>query len=340
MKNEILDNSPTILVTGATGFIGRILCSYLCEKGYRVRGTYRNQQPPLNNSYDVEWQYIPNIGPETDWCSALSGVDYVVHLAGLAHQMGPDIKDKADEFISTNAFGTRKLARDLLQYPNIKRLIYMSSIGAATTLSEEVVTETTVCQPDTDYGQSKYLAEQYVAEMLENTTVDWCILRPPLVYGPENPGNMERLQRLITHRLPLPFGGIENKRSFIYVGNLIHAIESCLQHNGASRETFLVSDSEILSTRELTEIIGQKMGITTNFFDVPRGILSYVGRVGDLFETVSGRSIGVNTYSLSRLIGSLHVSCAHINSRIGWYPPYTFEDAIDITLNSPTQTSL
>src|SRR3972149_828428 len=124
-----------ILVTGATGFIGRHLCPMLRQRGHRVRATAR-RTPPLNeSSADVEWVEIGDIGPITEWSGALKGVDCVIHLAGLAHRRANGKKD-ADEFMRVNAGGTRRLAEAVSGSTTVSRLVFLSSVGAVRSVSD------------------------------------------------------------------------------------------------------------------------------------------------------------------------------------------------------------
>src|SRR5690606_4094669 len=152
---------------------------------------------------------------------------------------------------------------------SVKRLVFVSSIGAVCTLSEETVTESTPCDPESDYGKSKRGAELKLQEILADAPADWCILRPTLVYGPENPGNMLRLLQLIKTGLPLPLGSVRNRRSFVFVGNLVDALEKCMHHPGVSRKIFHVSDNEVFSTPELLGLLGRQTGRPVRLLPFP-----------------------------------------------------------------------
>lgn len=320
-----------VLVTGATGFVGRYLCSLLVKNGYQVRGTYRNSLP-VNFPCQVDWHKLDNIGIDTDWSKAIANVDYVVHLAALAHQLGPQGEGRFDEFMAINADGTRKLAEAIRASATIKRLIFISSIGAVKSLSDEVITEQTGCEPDTDYGKSKLAAELALKESLHSSSVDWCILRPPLVYGPGNPGNMARLLKLISTGLPLPFAAIKNQRSFVFVGNLSAAIERCLWHPGASRRIFLVSDDISISTPDLLRLLATISNRSPRLFALPSTWLYCLGWIGDVISHFIKQPIGIDSYSISRLLGSLYVDSTVINKALNWQPPFTLENGIKTTL--------
>lgn len=320
-----------VLVTGATGFIGSHLCPFLLKQGYHVRGTFR-QEPTDNLAPEIEWIKIGDIGPGTDWSRALDGVRYVIHLAALAHQIGLRGHGQRDEFMRVNADGTRRLAESISAAPTVARLVVVSSIGAVKSFSSEVLTAATPCEPDTDYGFSKRAAELAVEEVLQKTRADWCIIRPTLVYGPGNPGNMARLLKLIKRGVPLPFAAIANQRSFTFVGNLLDVIERCLSHPGASRSIFMVSDGEDLSTPELMRRLARYADKSLLMFPMPKTFLSGLGKVGDLLSSLVKRPIGLDSYSIDRLVGSLSVDISSLRQAIGWQAPFTVDEGLAQTL--------
>ncbi len=324
-----------VLVTGATGFVGRHLCEYLAARGYQVRAAVRSVQQGEGLRSGLEWTAIGEIGAHTEWASALEGVDYVVHLAGHAHQMGRSAERQADAFFQVNAAGTRRLADAVAASASVRRLVFVSSVGAVRSISDDPVTDSTPPEPENDYGRSKLAAEEAIRELLGDTSPDWCIIRPPLVYGPGNPGNMARLLRLMDAGTPLPLGGIRNRRSFIYVGNLVDVIERCMRHDAASRRAFLVSDMEDLSTPDLVRRLAGFSRRPARLLTVPSWLLRALGRLGDGLAAVTTRSWGIDTYSVDRLRGSLVVDVSAIHDATGWRPPYTVDQGLAKTLHNP-----
>ena len=321
---------PVVLVTGATGFIGRNLCVRLLAEGYRVRGAFRSAIPIVNELADVEWMRVADVGPDTDWTEALGDVQYVVHLAALAHQIGKRGEGRLEEFMCVNAKGTRRLAEQSASVHTLRRLIYISSIGAVCSLSADRITEATPCRPDTDYGRSKLAGESAIQETLSQER-DWCIFRPTLVYGPGNPGNMARLLRLIQTGLPLPLASVNNRRSFIFVENLVDAIVKALSQSSASRRIFLLSDGQDVSTPELIRILAEQAGYPARLVPCPVSLLQVTARVGDSIESLLGVSTGMDTYSIGRLVGSLTVDSTAITQEIGWLPPFTLTQGLQRT---------
>lgn len=334
MNKISMPTPPLVLVTGATGFIGQQLCRYLFATGYRVRSTFRRPSALLEQFPQIEWVHVPEIESETCWESALTNVDYVVHLAALAHQLGKSGEGRLAEFMAINAEGTARLAQAVAVSTSVKRLVFVSSFSAVRSLCNEQMTETTPCAPETDYGKSKLAGEKRLQEILQESQADWCILRPPLVYGPGNPGNMERLLKLIRTGLPLPLDRVDNRRSFIYIGNLIEAIERCLWHPGASQKTFFISDYEVVSTVELLTLLAKQVNKPLRLITVPRPLMNGIAAFGDLLSQATGKSVGIDSYSLSRLLGSLYADPTPLYQAIDWNPPFTLADGLHATLRS------
>lgn len=322
-----------VLVTGATGFVGRHLCEALVSKGYIVRGTCR-VSPPVGDPRlgGVEWCAIGDIGPDTNWGNALHRVDHVVHLAGLAHRIDSEEEALAGAFDRVNSKGTRRLAEAFRAEGTKGRLVFISSVKVVASKAAEILTEERRCAPDSPYGSSKLAAEEALNHELESAAGDWCVLRPCLIYGPGNLGNMARLLRLMKTGLPLPLGAINNKRSFLYVGNLVDLIECSLNHPRASRQTFLVSDGEIVSTPQLLRLLSRQAQAPCHLWKCPLWMLWGGAKVGDLLRVLVGRSVGWDSYAVERLTGSLAVDPHHLASQLEWTPPWIMEDGIRLTL--------
>lgn len=325
---------PTVLVTGATGFVGRYLVPLLMHRGYAVRGTFREEALPRDFPTDMEWVRLPDIGPETQWQESLDGVEYVIHLAGLAHRFSGGENSTVEEYWRVNSHGTRRLAQEVRAASHVRRLVFLSSVGAVCSLSDAVVTHETEPRPDTHYGRSKGAAEVALAETLAEGEADWCVLRSPLVYGPGNPGNMGRLVRLINRGVPLPLASVSNRRSFIFIGNLGDVLERCLHHPGASRHTFLVSDGEDVSTAELVRRLSEHADRPVRIFPMPGRMLRGLGRLGDVVGPLVGRSVGLSTYSVDRLMGSLQIDAQRVRSFLEWDPPFALDEGLAQTLKA------
>lgn len=318
-----MKSQPKVLVTGATGFIGRHLCVELLNGGYCVRAAYRGEIPPDRDSR-IEWSQIGEVGENTDWKAALDDIDYVVHLAGLAHRVGVSDEILGAQFHEVNALGTRRLAECVAKNTSVRRLLFVSSIAA--------LPAPHLGRPENEYGVSKRLAERYVEQLLSGPGSDWCILRPCLVYGSGNPGNMERLLRLINTGLPLPFGAIHNRRSFIFVGNLTSGIRHCLSHPAARKRAFNISDTEPVSTPNLLRLLGKHSHRKVRLVPAPLPFLRMLGCVGDTVKRGFGISTGFDSYSIAKLCNSLTVDCSEIRDT-GWNPPYSVEEGIRMMMH-------
>jgi nucleoside-diphosphate-sugar epimerase len=143
---------------------------------------------------------------------------------------------------------------------------------------------------------------------------------------------MERLMKLIKRGLPLPFGGIKNRRSFVFVGNLVDAIITCLDHPHAANQIFLISDNQDVSTPELIRLIAQQIQQTCQLLPISPTLLKFLGYLGDQAESISGKNLPFNTYNIDRLLGSLYVDSSHIQKTLNWQPPLTLEQGLAQTI--------
>jgi nucleoside-diphosphate-sugar epimerase len=319
----------SILITGATGFIASHLIPKLIQQDWQISGTIRNplhQLPPT-----VEPVTISNINGTTNWNYALKGIDIVIHLAARAHILQDKAANPEAEFFKINTEGTANLVKQAIQ-AGVKHFAFISSIGAMITLSDQTLSENSPCQPDTPYGRSKLQAEQALINLANQSSMTWTILRPTLVYGPGNPGNMERLIQLVNRGLPLPFASVKNRRSFVFVGNLVDAIATSLTHPKAANQIFLVSDGQDLSTLQLVHKIAYNLGKPCNVLPVPPSLLKLTGYLGDTVQYLSQRPIPLNTSTIDRLLGSLCVDSSHIQTTLNWQPPFTLDQGLEQTL--------
>ncbi len=315
----------TILITGATGFIGGHLISLLQQQSWRLVAAVRNSDSQLSAS--VKRVEIGEMTPETDWSEALVDVDIVIHLAARAHILNDTAADPAAEFMRVNAASTTNLAQQAIA-AGVKQFVFMSTIGAVASMSANVLTEESACQPDTDYGRSKLAAEQALVEVATGTGMSWTIFRPTLVYGPGNPGNMERLIKLIKLDLPLPFGSIQNHRSLLFVGNLIDAIATSLAHPQALCQTFTIADEPDISTPVLVKLIAKSLGLKCNLVPMPIGLFRSVGKLGDSLQGLTHRSLPVNSRVINSLVGSLYVDSGYLKATLDWKPPFSMAQGL------------
>ena len=306
-------NGTRVLVTGATGFVGRGVVAELATAGATVRAAVRS---PHTLPAAVEAVAVGDIGPDTDWSEALSGADIVIHLAAHVHQMGGG--NPAD-FYRVNTLGTIALARAAAA-AGVQRLVFLSSIKVNGEHTEEQPFRgEDRPDPQDPYARSKLEAEQGLWAVRGSSSMEATVLRPPLVYGPGVGANFAALQRALWRGLPLPLGAVANRRSLIFVRNLASAIVAAARHPLADGRTFLVSDGGAVSTPQLLRSLATGMGRPARLIPVPKMLLRAAG-------VLLGRG-----EQMSRLLSSLEVDSAPIRETIGWSPPFTFEEGLRIT---------
>jgi nucleoside-diphosphate-sugar epimerase len=216
----------------------------------------------------VEGVMVGDIGSETDWSEALDGIEGIVHLAARVHVMRESVVDPLAAFRDVNVAGTECLARQAAE-AGVKRLVYLSSVKVHGEENDVPYSEEDTLLSQDPYGVSKYEAEEVLKKVAVETGLEIVILRPPLVYGLGVKANFLRLLKLIHKGIPLPLGLVRNRRSMVYLDNLVSGILACLEHHRAAGETFLVSDGEDVSTAELVQKMASAMGRRAVFLPVP-----------------------------------------------------------------------
>lgn len=280
-----------ILVTGASGFIGSALVPYLKANGHIVRAATR--QPASTITLPPhEFVSLPDLSGDVDWDRLVDGMDVVVHLAGIAHRSDADT-DLYDRAIRQATAQLASACRDR----NVKRLIFMSSIGAQTgSAADHVVTEADDPKPVTAYDRAKLAAEKAI----RISGVSFTILRPVIVYGAPAKGNVASLLRIARLPVPLPFGSFRNRRSFLAIENLMEAIELCLDAPVTRNETFVVADPEPITLAALLSELRAAYGRSPRLLIIPPNLigalLKLVGR-GALWDRI-GRELVVNSRKL------------------------------------------
>ena len=255
----------------------------------------------------------------TDWSELLRHTDVVIHLAARVHVMHDDVEDPLAAFRAVNLHGTVNLARQAAA-AGVKRFVYVSSIkvnGECTDVKP--FTESDDPNPQDPYGVSKWEAEQALGKIGHETGMEMVIVRPPLVYGPGVKANFYSLLKLVSKALPLPLGSIHNRRSMIYVGNLVDALILCATHPAAAGRTYLVSDGEDVSTPQLVKEIAIAMKRPDRVFPFPLSIMRLAARM-------TGRSPAVD-----RLTQSLEIDNSKIRKELGWQPPYSMQQGLQKT---------
>ncbi|AZD09715.1 UDP-glucose 4-epimerase [Pseudomonas chlororaphis] len=300
-----------ILVTGASGFIGRALCSDLEASGLSVRALMRN----YSSSVDEYECLYGELNDKNFLTRALSDVDVVVHLAGKAHQFGRASKN-LEALLEVNKDLTLELA-SVAEKSKVKRFIFISSIGVNGVETGSVpVCELSPANPIKDYAVSKYEAERALIERYTGSEMELVIIRPPLVYAANAPGNFQRLLKLVKIGVPLPFSGISNKRSMVSLNNLTDFIKICTVHPAAAGQLFLISDGDDLSLPEILEALSVGMGRNSRLFYFPVSIMSAVSRL-----------VGKGAL-MTQLCGSFILNSSKARTLLNWTPPYSSRDEL------------
>ena len=305
-----------VLVSGANGFVGRALCGHLNAHGHVVVPAVRRVSGLAGEAV------VGDIDGATDWTAALSGCDAVAHLAARVHMMDESAQDVLALYRATNTQATLSLAQQAAKV-GIKRLVFISSIKVNGEGSPDPYRETDPPAPRDPYAISKWEAEQGLHDIAARTGLEVVILRPPLVYGPGVKANFRRLMDAVRKGIPLPFGSIDNRRSLLYLGNLVDAIRVCIEHPAAANKTYLISDGEDVSTPDLVRRLARAMNRPARLLPVPPALLSAAG-------TLLGKRDQV-----ARLLGSLTLDSSAIRRDLGWTPPYTLDDGLRMTVSEP-----
>jgi len=301
-----------ILVTGATGFVGRAVVDRLVQDGTSVTASVRRDPTTRIGIREVR---VGDLGPATDWKAALEGCDAVVHCAARVHVMSDTATDPLASYRAANVEGSVALAKQAAA-AGVRRFVFISSIkvnGEGTALGNPYRASDRPAPVD-PYGISKLEAEQALQALAATGAIDLVILRPPLVYGPGVKANFLSMARWIARGVPLPFGGVNaNRRSFVALANLVDLIVTCLRHPAAVGQVFLVSDGEDLSTGDLLRRTARALGVSARLLPVPSALLAFgataLGR-RDLWQ---------------RLGGTLQVDSMPTRERLGWTPPVTVD---------------
>lgn len=295
-----------ILVTGASGFIGRALCASLVSEHFGVRGTGRSNASPSNLADYV----CCDLEQESDLDQLCLGVDTVIHLAGRAHVLNETSADPATAFKVANVEVTVKLAQ-AAQRQGVRRFIFLSSIGvhAGETADRVAISEDSPFVPTQLYAVSKLEAERRLTDLTKASGMELVVIRPPLVYAGDAPGNFHRLMGIVNKGLPLPFQRVRNQRSMVARENLVDFIRLCVEHPLAANQIFVVSDGVDVSTPEIVRNLANGMGRSPRLFRFPLWLLC-------LGLTVLGKRT-----MYSQLCKSLVIDSAKSRDLLGWVPP-------------------
>jgi len=299
-----------ILITGASGFIGRALTSHLINKNHKLRLLLRNKEIVYDDQVE---QYL--IDEKSKFPKELFyGIDVIIHLAGIAHQRESNSKIDKDQYKNFHNSYTKKLIKGASE-SEVSRFIFLSSIGVNGNQSFKPFTEIDKPNPSNDYAVAKYLSEKLLIRYCKDSKMNFVIIRPPIVFGINVPGNFSRILRWANsaYNIPLPFGSINNKRSIISISNLIDFITLCIFESRAKNEIFLVSDSLGISTTDLLRRVSIAFGRRPILFNIPESFLYKL-------LTFFGYKEDAN-----RLLGSLQIDISKASKLLNWKPKYSLD---------------
>ena len=311
-----------ILVTGAGGFIGFSLCRYLVARGCVVYAVVRDVRQLHDLTSKLTPIVIDDLCEVDDWQNMLTGIDAVMHLAAYVHEQSGDLSEQARlQCTRLNIDVTKRLASAAASV-GVIHFLYVSSVKVHGESSNhnESVTELTDPMPEGGYAKSKLIAEGILRDVESSSEMKVVIVRPPLVYGPGVKANFLRLIKLVEKGIPLPLAAVDNRRSFIYLENLVDMLALSIVHPAAAGQTFLVSDSESVSTPVLIKMLADGLGVSPRLFPISVRLMRVLAAVGGERSTVD------------RLVQSLVIDATHVHNTLDWEPPYSMEQGINDTI--------
>jgi nucleoside-diphosphate-sugar epimerase len=300
------------IVTGNRGFVGVNLTEFLSRNKKQIIGVSRSPSKGdiSYNNFDIE---------------VLNNAKSCIHLAGKAHDLKKISEDK--EYFEINTELTKNIFDKFLE-STCETFIYMSSVKAVADVVEGALTENVTPNPVTVYGKSKLAAENYILskEIPSNKRV--YILRPCMIHGPRNKGNLNLLYSFISKGIPYPFGQYENKRSFVSVENLCFIINELIDNDSVEPGIYNVSDDESLSTNDLVKHIGKAIDKRAKILKTPKKIIDLIAKIGDVIP------LPINSERLLKLTENYVVSNVKIKRAIGKQLPLSAVKGIIITIKS------
>ena len=314
-----------VLVTGANGFVGQALLPALSGHARWQPLALVRRRPEHGADSIVA---VGDINASTDYAGVIKEGDVIVHLAARVHVMEDRSSDPLQAYRQVNVDGTLNLARQAAA-AGARRFVFVSSIkvNGESTTGAPPFDETAPPAPQDAYGQSKLEAEQGLLALARDTGMEVVILRPPLVYGPGVKANFRSLMALAAKPLPLPFASVGNRRSMVFVGNLVDLVIRCLDHPAAANEVFLVSDGQDVSLRSLLTLMRTAAGRGPGLFPVPPALFRLLGKL-------TGRAAVVD-----RLLGDLQVDSHKAQRLLGWQPPYSVARGVALAMQELTNGS-
>ncbi|MFZ5507801.1 MAG: UDP-glucose 4-epimerase family protein [Pseudomonadota bacterium] len=305
-----------ILVTGASGLVGRALCAALSSAGHVVLRGGRCAHGPGA-------VVTGELGPDCAWFDGIDCPEVVVHLAARVHQM----KERPEEAVAlhrqANTQGTLALASRARER-GVRRFIFVSTVKVNGEGRPQPYRSDDVPDPHDAYARSKADAEAGLLHMAAEGGMEIVIIRPPLVYGPGVGGNFGSLLKWMSRDCPLPLASVtDNRRSFVAVDNLVSLIALCIDHPAAAGAIWMVSDDEDVSTAELLRRMATALGRPSRLWPLPPALLT-------LISTLCGRRAAVQ-----RLCGDLTVDVSATRRQLGWSPVISLDEGLRRCVSPP-----
>ena len=302
-----------IAVTGATGFIGRALCSHLATKDDYI------VVPAVSHVSGLPHEIVVgNNNATMDWRSVLARCEAVVHLGARVHRMDVTPRNPLALYRASNTDTTLNLARQAAE-SGVKRFVFISTAKVNGEGRESPYTEIDPATPEDAYAISKWEAEQGLHQIARETGLEIVVLRPPLVYGPGVTANFLNMMRWLYKGVPLPLGAIHNRRSLVGLDNLVDFIVTCLDHPAATNQTFLVADGEDISTTDLLRRMAEALKVPARLIPVPQNLLE-----------ASLKLVGKNALA-HRLCGSLRLDISKAETVLDWHSPLSVNEGLQRT---------
>lgn len=292
----------SLIITGANGFVGK------------------NLSISMKPFYPITNLNVRGLGNKT---IELKG-EALIHLAGKAH----DLKrvSSADEYYNVNFELTKRLFDAFLK-SDLKKFIFISSVKAAADVVDGVLTEEMIPDPQTHYGKSKHMAEVYIQSQPLPEGKSYYILRPCMIHGPGNKGNLNLLYKLVEMGIPYPLAAFENRRSFLSIDNLCFIIDRLLK-NEIPSGIYNVADDEALSTKELVSILSESLNKKPKLWAVSSKLIRFIAVIGDKI------GLPLNTERLNKLTENYVVSNLKIKKALGVDLPLSAKEGLKITASS------
>ncbi len=287
-----MENKKTLFITGSNGFVGKNLIQHF-KNNYKIISFDRN-------NFNID-------------------ADVFIHLAGIAHDL--ESKIQVQDYYNVNYGLTKKIFESFLK-SNAKLFIYISTIKVYSENFNELITEDISPEPISHYGKSKLLSEEYLKKYFSLNNKFIIILRPSLIYGPGNKGNLSLLENLIKKKIPWPLGLFNNKRTFCSIYNFNFIINELINSEIRKSDIYNICDDDYISTNKLYEIIASSLNVNYKIYNIPIFIIKMFALLGDFFN------FNFNTKNLNKLSSNLYISNYKIKKFIDKKLPYTTKQAL------------